>query len=71
LGRQFWLAEGASQKPSNCPEEIRVKTGSEHAARKDLMILKVVRLIWNSKAADSRSIGARVKTSDKIPLHEI
>jgi hypothetical protein len=20
LGRRFWLAEGASQKPSNCPE---------------------------------------------------
>jgi hypothetical protein len=28
--------------------------GSEHAARDDLMILKVVALIWNSKAAVSR-----------------
>jgi len=28
--------------------------GSEHAARKDLMILKVVRLIWSTNAALSR-----------------
>jgi hypothetical protein len=30
-------------------------TGSEHAARVDPMILKVVELIWSSIAADSRS----------------
>jgi hypothetical protein len=29
-------------------------TGSEHAARKDLMILKVTSLIWNTNAALSR-----------------
>jgi len=28
--------------------------GSEHAARDDLMILKVVALIWRSNTADSR-----------------
>jgi hypothetical protein len=45
LGRRLWLAKGASQKPLQ---------GSEHAARNDLMILKVVALIWNSNTADSR-----------------
>jgi hypothetical protein len=41
--------------------------GSEHAARKDLMILKVVPLIWNINAALSRSIvHQRIDQSDKL-----
>jgi hypothetical protein len=34
------------------------KTGSEHAARKDLMILKVTTVIWNTYTPLSRSIPA-------------
>jgi len=44
-GRRWRLAEGASQKPLG---------GSEHAARDDLMILKVLWLIWSTNAAVSR-----------------
>ena len=45
FGASVLLAEGASQKPLK---------GSEHAARKDLMILKVTAFIWRISAALSR-----------------
>jgi hypothetical protein len=56
-------AEGASQKPVNSGVK-------EHAACKDLMIPKVLSLIWNMNAALSRSktawLGAVGKTVPKL-----
>ena len=42
-------------------------TGSEHAARKDLMILKVTGLIWSMNAALSRLFGRQTLGAVKKP----